>query len=1021
MADDKEKSPLMPVSVVAVILAALGVTLFVQPFKGSRPPVSEYLESYRKINARLWQDPFQAVLDGVKQDQTLGEGIGKVGISPKQSGSVPLKKAFLGEIENAQEVTLLAFMVPGGIYFEDTENRMRWRYALLAGLSRVGFVSEDAEHVEFINILSEDEKTTGKVEKVTLSNIIPIELLKHDKEKAYVLVLWISEGAFEKTPLSKLDYLCAYLKEADKLRNATFKIIGPATSDGLLDMVQEVSKTNTKNSNGMRFVKDAVIYSAVATVDDARLLESVTGEAAYETSARAEIEKRFSSHGITFVRTIGTDRALVYSLIQELERRGVNLGKKQNHLLLVAEWDTYYTRSLNGLFKDTLLFKKALQEQGAPDDGIDRRVHFISYLRGIDGSVPGESGDKERKDASTQGKGDASGDIKKLEQPIGKSQYDYLRRLAAATYELNERLRAKGPSEEIKAIGVVGTDFYDKYLVLQALRQQFPDTIFFTTDLDARFLHPDNIKWTRNLVVASNFNLSLRRDEVVDVQGEAPPFRDNYQTSIFLTVLRAFPERWLYVNERARGHLHTIAKKESAESDLRPLIFEIGRHRAVGLTDPEDAIRPPRDQVKHTNWFYIKIGLTIVLGLVVIFLARPPSKTLRGLLRKHLTTSILVTAGTLLLLVGFGCAVYLISRLPNEEPFSVLEGISVWPTEILRFLAFLLSILFLYMVGRGREENRKTINRTVFGLRQESSTPRPDKDGKTEHRKHARTWRRMIRKWWQITCEPEWRLKEINPKTWLKDVWLEYMRQDAERYHVVRVATILLFYSAFCWLIVSFDWPAIPVRGSVSRAMVIAVSSASYLCLSVLIFYVFDVTRCCRKFIDCLNSPEISALHQPGVDNQERVKNTRDTIRLIAMRTDVVGRLIFYPFIVWLIMFVARIDYFDNWKTPYGLAVIISLGAVLAWICAFLLRRSAEKARTCVVGRLHDVLHDEKENKNPSQALIDYIEFVIDEVRSIRQGAFAPFSQHPVLRALLVPFGGVGSIYLIDFLAKMNF
>jgi hypothetical protein len=70
MADDKEKSPLMPMSVVAVILAALGVTLFVQPFKGSRPPVSEYLESYRKINARLWQDPFQAVLDGVKQDQT---------------------------------------------------------------------------------------------------------------------------------------------------------------------------------------------------------------------------------------------------------------------------------------------------------------------------------------------------------------------------------------------------------------------------------------------------------------------------------------------------------------------------------------------------------------------------------------------------------------------------------------------------------------------------------------------------------------------------------------------------------------------------------------------------------------------------------------------------------------------------------------------------------------------------------------------------------------------------------------
>ena len=71
---------------------------------------------------------------------------------------------------------------------------------------------------------------------------------------------------------------------------------------------------------------------------------------------------------------------------------------------------------------------------------------------------------------------------------------------------------------EIKAIGVVGTDFYDKYLVLQALRQRFPDVIFFTTDLDARFLHPDNFKWTRNLIVASNFGLSLRKDPVAETR-----------------------------------------------------------------------------------------------------------------------------------------------------------------------------------------------------------------------------------------------------------------------------------------------------------------------------------------------------------------------------------------------------------------------------------------------------------------------------------------------------------------------
>ena len=61
----------------------------------------------------------------------------------------------------------------------------------------------------------------------------------------------------------------------------------------------------------------------------------------------------------------------------------------------------------------------------------------------------------------------------------------------------------------VKAIGLVGSDLYDKLLILQALRNRFKTKIFFTTDLDARYLHADQKDWTRNLVVASNFGFSL--------------------------------------------------------------------------------------------------------------------------------------------------------------------------------------------------------------------------------------------------------------------------------------------------------------------------------------------------------------------------------------------------------------------------------------------------------------------------------------------------------------------------------
>ena len=1008
MGDDKGKSPFVSISVVAVMLAALGVTMFVQPFKGSRPFIPEYRESYEKINARLWQDPFQAVLDSAKADQTPSSA-GQLDLC-NEAGSkrkeIPFASPHLEQIEDTDNVTLLAVMVPGGPYFEDAESRMRYRYALLSGLNRVGFVSEDAQHVEFIKIGSLDNK-------ITLTNIVPIEWVelgkdeeeKNDKKDS-VLVLWINEGLFEETPLSKLACLVEYIKKRDKLHKAKFKVIGPATSGTLKEMVREASSGGTPNRTGA--LEGAEIYSALATVDNVRLLKGATGEGLAENDARDEIKKRFESHKIKLIRTIGTDKALVDQLIQELNRRRVDL-RRANHILLVAEWDTFYGRS----FKD--LFNEALKKNdGVSGDEIGRRIHFISYLRGIDGVVPGEKGDQDKVDGKPEAKSDPLNDIKKLEQPVGKSQYDYLRRLAEATYDLNETLRARKPSEEIRAIGVMGSDFYDKYLVLQAFRQWFPGVIYFTTDLDARFLHPDNIRWTRNLVVASNFNLSLRRD----YQGEAPPFRDNYQTSIFLTVLLAFPDKWSYLNKDVSNHLNDLLKKEPGENGLSPLIFEIGRHKAVGLTDPGDAVHPPRDRTEHGTWLYGRIALIIALGLMVIFFAGAPvNNFVKQILRAKAKYRVM-SVGGLLLLVGCGYAlyyaVYEITRLPDEEPFSVLEGISVWPTELLRLLAVLLSILFLYLSRRSREINRKLIDEEF--AKGEYDGPLHDNDARTGHEKPTHGWRHMV----AMVTELDWNSGETKKSTKLRDVWLDYVSHDLDRYRIVRVAIILVLYILFCYLIVSGDMPMSPARGRISSLTDKAVLSVSSILLVVLIFYVLDVTRCCRRFI-ALASEKISALNQSGENKRDQVKNELDLIRLIAARTETIGKLIFYPFIVWLIMFVARFDYFDNWKTPPELAVVISLGAVLAWSCAFLLRRSAESVRTCVVGRLSDSLRAVKADDNPSPAMIAYIEFVLDQVRSVRQGAFTPFTQHPVLQSLLVPFGGVGGVYLVDFLAKMNF
>ena len=193
-----------------------------------------------------------------------------------------------------------------------------------------------------------------------------------------------------------------------------------------------------------------------------------------------------------------------------------------------------------------------------------------------------------------------------MEEPIGKGQYDYLRRLAENICRLDEKLNREKKGS-IKAIGVLGNDFYDKFLVLQALGQRLPGRIFFTTDLDARYLHPANIQWTRNLVVASAFGLQLHED----LQGDVPPFRDVYQTSVFAATLRAFDSYNL--------------TKENFEN-LKPRIFEIGQRNALDLTgrsyDPDPINQaPPVSGFPNVGWFHF-VGITVILSILgIIFWA----------------------------------------------------------------------------------------------------------------------------------------------------------------------------------------------------------------------------------------------------------------------------------------------------------------------------------------------------------------------------------------------------------------
>jgi hypothetical protein len=352
MGGDKEKGPLFTISGLAIILAALGITIFTQsPFKSARPPVSELREP-AKVSARLWQDPYQAVLNHVKTSKQLTSArkvcIFSIYTSDSSSrcvpagGEDPLKiRARMKE----GKVTVLGVMVSGNRFAEDTEQRIRYRYAVLSGLRRLGFLPDDPEHINYVAVSNPSDPQTGIT---SLSSIMPCEWLGYPSGdtpgKDSVLLLWINDDLFkENGPIQSLDCLAGWIGipiDQTGKKGIALNVIGPAWSGTLREMLLEAN--NQDNKEKFKALKGVSIYSPFATADNSLLLEGIRTSQLQEVEAGEAVARMFRKHGIEFTRTIRTDRELVRMLVEELERRGIDIRKGSGRILLVSEWERYF-------------------------------------------------------------------------------------------------------------------------------------------------------------------------------------------------------------------------------------------------------------------------------------------------------------------------------------------------------------------------------------------------------------------------------------------------------------------------------------------------------------------------------------------------------------------------------------------------------------------------------------------------------------------------------------------------------
>ena len=446
----------------------------------------------------------------------------------------------------------------------------------------------------------------------------------------HVLVLWLRDDMFADEPLYRLNELIGCVRQNVRDDRLKISILGPQTSTTLRAFfspdewdhppvtddaaLARIMRRQLGCSND--WLTNTKIFSPAATTMEGLLVPS--GEKPTETGS--QIQRRLKTLGIDFFNVTSTDDALASTLLAELARRQVDPGKDQNHIALITEWDTFYGRTIPLTFAYKL---EQLYDNKTPDllqqlpfslgqlysnhtpdllqqlcFGLDQlyqtpdllkqlrfslgrhseQLHSFSYLQGIDGKLPASSPqvspEPKTGPDSTKEKERKTPEANRAEGP---SQLDYIPRLADHIEQVNRELFVDSPATQIRAIGVLGSDLYDKLLTLQALRPRFPNAIFFTTDLDARLWHPNQLKWTRNMVVASSFGLELKPE----LQQDIPPFRDSYQTAEYLGCLSAL------------GLVSTDKLK-----CISPRLFEIGRNGPVDLKRCSARSEPAEQSLK---------------------------------------------------------------------------------------------------------------------------------------------------------------------------------------------------------------------------------------------------------------------------------------------------------------------------------------------------------------------------------------------------------------------------------------
>ncbi|MGZ3324441.1 MAG: hypothetical protein ACXU9C_26180, partial [Xanthobacteraceae bacterium] len=140
----------------------------------------------------------------------------------------------------------------------------------------------------------------------------------------------------------------------------------------------------------------------------------------------------------------------------------------------------------------------------------------------------------------------------------------------------------------------------------------------------------------------------------------------------------------------------------------------------------------------------------------------------------------------------------------------------------------------------------------------------------------------------------------------------------------------------------------------------------------------------------------------------------------LSKRTKCITALLYWPFLIIALIVVSRSRLFANYNPSIPDLVTMGAGVLIVTASAILLRRSAEAARETARRKLRDQIAEARSLPDGGQ-FASQLELLLRRVEDLREGAFSPYSQQPVVRAMLLPLGSLGGTALLEYLLVPGF